>query len=147
MEIRREALATFWERTLAILIDAVLVATPVILITKLAPDNIEKPLAAIINTIYAIGSVAVYGKTLGKHLVGLKILSLKGKMDWQTATVRSLLPLVSTVSAYFGTATVFIGQLLSLADIIWYFTNPRRQTLHDLLAKTVVVKSKRMGGL
>ncbi|MEK7356959.1 MAG: RDD family protein [Bdellovibrionota bacterium] len=64
--------------------------------------------------------------TLGKHLMGIQVADLSGRrISLKAAVIRNLLKIVSS-------ALLFLGFVVAL------FTR-RKQTLHDLLADTVVV--------
>lgn len=64
--------------------------------------------------------------TLGKHLMGIQVVDLSGRrISLRAATLRNLLKVVSVI-------IVFIGFFFAL------FTK-KKQTLHDMLAETVVI--------
>ncbi|MGK5081717.1 RDD family protein [Bdellovibrionota bacterium FG-1] len=64
--------------------------------------------------------------TLGKHLVGIQVTDPMGRrISLRAATIRNVLKFVSSM-------LLFIGFFFALF-------NPKKQTLHDLLADTLVV--------
>jgi uncharacterized RDD family membrane protein YckC len=64
--------------------------------------------------------------TLGKHLMGIQVTDLTGRrLSLRASVIRNLLKFVS-------------GTLVCLGFVVALFTK-RRQTLHDLLAESVVV--------
>ena len=74
------------------------------------------------------------GKTIGKRMVGIKIVDLNGNLP----TVRG--HLLKRYAVYFLPGQIpFIGQLLSLVNVLWIFGQEKR-CLHDLVAGTKVVE-------
>lgn len=64
--------------------------------------------------------------TLGKHLMGIQVADLMGRrISFRAALTRNVMKIVST-------AILFVGYVFALFS-------SRKQTLHDLLADTVVV--------
>lgn len=85
-------------------------------------------LTALPLLVYFIAPTALTGRTLGKKIVGLRVV---------TADAERVLPLASVIFRE------TIGKLLSLALLGWGFLRlafgRRAQTLHDQLAKTRVI--------
>ena len=77
---------------------------------------------------YYVVMETMYGGTVGKLALGLKVVKLDGTaMDWQTAIIRTLLRIVDGLFFY------LIGAIL-----VW--TSPTKQRLGDKVAKTLVIK-------
>jgi uncharacterized RDD family membrane protein YckC len=77
--------------------------------------------------IYFIGLWMMAGQTLGKWVVGVRIVRTNGeRMTFRTAVVRLV--------GYWISAILFLGYL-------WVLVDNRRQGLHDKLAGTFVVYS------
>ena len=76
-----------------------------------------------------------FGWTLGKRLVGLRVVKLDGgaPLDWQAAIVRNVLRLVD-------------GLFFYLVGAIFIWTSRNRQRLGDRVAHTVVVRAASLGG-
>jgi|GEM_PF-225184 len=75
-----------------------------------------------------------WGQTIGKNMLGLRVLSLDGqKLSWQSASVRNLLRLVDLPLALIGLDFIIIGR------------SPRRQRLGDRSADTIVVRERATG--
>ncbi|MPV85302.1 RDD family protein [Ostreibacterium oceani] len=74
------------------------------------------------------------GKTIGKKLLGMKIVTMDGELP-------DFLPLIGKRYAVFWVASMipFIGGLISLVNALFIFREDKR-CLHDLLAGTQVVK-------
>ena len=81
---------------------------------------------------YYIVLEAQSGATLGKRIVGLKVVKAEGggPIDWQASVVRNLLRLVDGFFFY------LVG-----AIIIW--TSDRKQRLGDKVAATIIVRAQR----
>jgi uncharacterized RDD family membrane protein YckC len=80
---------------------------------------------------YYIVLEAQSGATLGKRLIGLKVVKLEGggPIDWQASITRNLLRLVDGFFFY------LVG-----AIIVW--SSDKKQRLGDKVAGTVVVRAK-----
>jgi uncharacterized RDD family membrane protein YckC len=87
----------------------------------------------IIPFVYYIVMEAMWGATLGKMALGLRVVKLDGaSIGWGEAVVRNLLRIVDGIP-------YFVPYLLG-AILIW--TSPTRQRLGDRVAKTVVVRAR-----
>ncbi len=77
-------------------------------------------------SIYSILAWLLVGKTVGKALMGLRVLGRDGrKLTWRQAIIRAL-------AYYVSALPLFLGYL-------WVLVDDERQTWHDRLAKTIVV--------
>jgi uncharacterized RDD family membrane protein YckC len=98
--------------------------------THLGPGG---ALQIIILFVYFIVMEAIQGATVGKMVLGIRVVKLDGSdISWGEAIVRNLLRIVDQLPAA-------IPYLLG-AVLIW--TSPRRQRLEDRLAGTVVVRRR-----
>jgi uncharacterized RDD family membrane protein YckC len=84
-----------------------------------------------IGIAYYIVLEAQFGATLGKRIVGLKVVKLDGggPIDWQASIVRNLLRLVDGIFFY-------------LVGAIMVWTSNQKQRLGDKVASTVIVRAK-----
>jgi len=82
-----------------------------------------------IKVIYHTFFVATNGATLGKYIVKIKVVNEESGelLSWSMAFVRAL---VRTA-----------GEMLFYITFIFSFGDPKRQALHDKLAKSVVVNA------
>ena len=82
-----------------------------------------------IKVIYHTFFTATNGATLGKYIVKIKVVNEDSGelLSWSTAIVRAL---VRTA-----------GEMLLYFTFVFAFGNPKRQTLQDKLAKSVVVNA------
>ncbi len=124
-------------RLVAQLIDGVVMLTPVLLISAAHSYAVAGVLYLLVALLYAplllarLGSAN--GQTIGKQLLGLRVVTLDhqqtpltfGKAFLREFVGRSILNVLS-----FG--------LYSLVDSAWCLLDPRKQTLHDKIAGTVV---------
>jgi uncharacterized RDD family membrane protein YckC len=80
---------------------------------------------------YYIVLEAQFGATLGKRILGLKVVKLEGggPIDWQSSIVRNLLRLVDGFFFY------LVG-----AIVVW--TSAQKQRLGDKVAGTVIVRAQ-----
>jgi len=86
--------------------------------------------------VYYVAPVAVWGCTLGKWLVGTRVIGEDGRAcGWKRATIRGLV----AAAADLLTQTAMVG----LLDPMWLLWDPRRQALHDRAAGTLVVSVRR----
>jgi len=83
---------------------------------------------------YYVVMETMYGATVGKMVLGLKVVKQDGSaLDWQTSIIRTLLRIVD-------------GFLVYLVGAILVWTSPTNQRLGDKVAKTLVVKKDQVVG-
>ena len=140
-------LASGWRRLGGYLADGVVlicislgvrILTGVSFTTRSVPLEI---LGVALSATYEIGGVAIWGRTLGKLLVGTRVVSLESEdiPDWSGAGRRWILPATVGIVAI---AAPPVGLFASVASIAIYapvLWDPLRQGLHDRMAGTVVV--------
>jgi uncharacterized RDD family membrane protein YckC len=98
-------------------------------------------LYAVISTVFIVTLIQVLliarrGQTLGKILLKIKIVdevTLEKSSFYRSVLLRSVLV------KYIGYSIKYISTILFLADLIFLFST-KNQTLHDRLAKTLVIK-------
>jgi uncharacterized RDD family membrane protein YckC len=91
-------------------------------------------LIGIVGIAYYVVMETMYGGTVGKLALGLKVVKEDGSApDWQTSIIRTLLRIVDGLFFY------LIGAIL-----VW--TSPTNQRLGDKVAKTFVVKKDQVIG-
>ena len=153
MESVEPKYASFWSRLLAIIIDYLLVNFVLSLIVALVivvgyadegPDVVQRGddlvrdlseswgpaqlmLLAGYWLYFAIMHSSAWGATVGKRVLGLYVVDEDGhRLNFWQATIRFFGKLISSV-------VLFVGFLVALI-------HPRRQALHDLIAKTYVMR-------
>ena len=127
--------AGFWRRALAALVDGALIAGVFVLILSSRVANGAEAGTAIVVLLVIVAPLVYhvafdassYSGSPGKRLMGLRVLDLAGqRLDLGSALLRNGAKIVSVLLAYVGFAAAG-------------FTS-RKQGLHDLLARAVVVR-------
>ncbi len=117
--------AGFWTRLAAGFIDGLIVGVIPSMVFKDSSVNI---LSFLVGLGYSVWMLATYGQTVGMIVLKIKITKENGsKITYQDALLRYFASMLSAVA-------LFIGYL-------WILWDPKKQTWHDHIAKTVVVKS------
>ena len=96
---------------------------------------------------YEIFMVGTRGATLGKMALGLKVTTEGGSPpDFQVAAMRVapyvVLGILSAVIPFFGYIAFPIQVIIGIVSLVFLFTDARRQTVWDKLAKTMVVNAR-----
>ena len=87
--------------------------------------------ATVVGFLYYIGLEALSGATLGKRIVGLRVVREDGGgIGWRESVIRNLLRLVD-------------GLFLYLVGAVLVWTSAKRQRLGDRIAETVVVRGRK----
>jgi uncharacterized RDD family membrane protein YckC len=93
----------------------------------------------VVTFLYEVPQHALYGRTIGKRLLGIRVRPRdvdSPRLTWGTASVRW---------AVESGATAIIGGLWSIVDYLWpLWDKPYLQTIHDKAAKTTVVPRRRL---
>jgi uncharacterized RDD family membrane protein YckC len=119
--------AGFWPRLLAMLIDVIVVAIFVGLLLPRFMHGGFGPGMLPIVAIYAALLWKLRGTTIGGIVCGLKVVRVDDRpIDWPTAVVRALGCFLSLVVAGLG--------------FIWVAFDPDKQSWHDKIAGTIVVR-------
>ncbi len=123
--------------------------------------------------LYTVVMHARYGQTVGKMVTKVRVVDFPGEgpISWRQAWLREGIPIVLSVGVLvyevFGVLTgrvsasaVASGEALAggpfwlfmalplgwfLAEVLTMLTNDKRRALHDLVAKTVVVRTNLVG--
>ena len=126
--------ATFWERLAAAFIDGILVSIVNYgILFAISDDWMQPPFyLRIINIIIGVSYFAYFESsekqaTFGKQAMNIKVTSMSGeRISFKNAIGRYFAKIVSAI-------IIFIGYLMMLWD-------DKKQTLHDKMASTLVVK-------
>jgi len=133
----------FWARTVAALIDSVLVLIVIMPVIYWiygpsyfeAPQSIAGPVDVLLNWVFPALAVILFWiyrqATPGKMIIGARIV------DAITAQPPSTGQLVGR---YFG---YYVSMIPLFLGMIWVAFDPRKQGWHDKLAGTVVVRARR----
>jgi uncharacterized RDD family membrane protein YckC len=115
---------SFLSRFVAFIIDVLIISVPIFLIQN---NDFRTIFSLVVGTLYIVWMNGKYGATVGKMVMGLRIVKENGKkIDYSDALVRE-------ISSYLSTAIIFLGYL-------WMLGDSKKQTWHDKIAKTVVIK-------
>lgn len=115
--------ASLGRRFLAYLLDGLILIIPMAIANHMLPVLGGLALWFLYAPILEASSIRA---TLGKYLVGIQVTDLNGgSISFRAALIRNFLKLISML-------IVFLGFFVALF-------NSRKQTLHDLLAETIVV--------
>lgn len=119
----------FWERFGAIFLDGLILLIPNYALTYLLPDVSGTILSVLMYWLYSALQESGPGQaTIGKKALGLKVTSTAGeRISFGQATGRHFGQIISAL-------ILLIGYFMMLWD-------DKRQTLHDKMANTLVVKS------
>jgi uncharacterized RDD family membrane protein YckC len=124
-----EERAGFWIRLVALLLDFVLVGV----ISAVVGLHMHNVLLLSLAT-YGAVMWKVRGTTVGGIVFGLRVVRLDGRpIDWPTACVRAL--------------GCFLSMLVAGLGFIWVVFDPERQSWHDKMAGTVVVRTAKAQAL
>lgn len=121
--------AGFWRRWFALVLDSLIIAGPILALEAMTGKVLvpQYMMTIIWLVYYMFMDSSKYQGSLGKIIMGIKITSLDGER------ISPLRALGRHVAAWLSTLIILVGYLMQP------FTG-KRQTLHDIIAKTLVVK-------
>ena len=162
MEKYQTLSSRFW----ALILDIILLLPLVIIAESIKSAGFSaevKPvlflLISLVQTTYYIVMHGVFGQTVGKMLMKIKVLDVsESAIKFRQAIIRDLPQLLSTVGSfifyyplspdeidpnspdYWKNPFFVLIFIWGVADLLSVLTNDKRRALHDYLAGTVVVK-------
>ncbi|MBU0649589.1 RDD family protein [Patescibacteria group bacterium] len=127
--------ASFFQRLLAALIDAIIVGFGMQIITRLfglmgdSGVTLGSLVSLAFSFTYAVYFISQRGQTPGKQIIGIRVqdISTGQNLDVISAIVREVIG-------------KFILSMVLLLGYFWMLWDDKKQTWHDKLAKSVVVK-------
>lgn len=152
-------------RFVAMILDGIfiqIIAAPIALVIGLLSASVDGgDVEFIIGTAYLICLTAIYGKTPGKHLCKLKVVSYpdEGRIGIRHSVLREIFPVIMAVLVLptnfflemsrgpnpFGIAWVVMLALGGIGwhilEIVTFLMDPKRRAFHDKIAGTIVVKT------
>ena len=155
----RYALASWWSRVGAALIDGVIIGVGALLIMLLfgsvfsigffASDE-AGIVALIVGLMLSFGAIAIVallyaplmmartdGRTLGRMALGIRVIRAGGQpMTFGFAMLRE----VAVKALLFGFVSSLTFGLASLADVLWPLWDEENRALHDFIVNTRVVR-------
>lgn len=143
-----QTLATAGQRIGARLIDVVIqIGIGVVVIAAIIGSGVGEFsigalfVSVVFGFLYEATMVALKGGSLGKLILGLAVVREENgetPPGWEPALMRWIPSLVGLVP--------IIGLLISLVvfvlSLVWLFNDPKRQTVYDRIAKTMVIQTK-----
>jgi uncharacterized RDD family membrane protein YckC len=129
--------AGFWIRLLGNLLDGVIISIPLALIDFLITGDFDNddPVTSIIGFIYAVAvPILWYGYTVGKRIVGVRIVKVNGKK----LGIGAMLLRVLVAGIVYG-LTLGIALIVSVFMVIF---RKDKRSLHDIMAGTYVTYAK-----
>jgi uncharacterized RDD family membrane protein YckC len=142
------ALAEPAQRLVARLVDTLIVGVPVAtaaaeIFPRETAQTVVAPLAfAAVYLIYEAVQLAVWGRTVGKRLTGVRVVSADGaRLRPSQALVRSAVYALPPAARPVPVLNVVAG-LFWIAEIGLLFEGAHRQALHDRVAGTLVVDTR-----
>lgn len=121
----------FWRRFVAAAIDSLILGIPALIFTGLSRNYATSMIAGATLGFfyYPIFESSIMSATPGKALMGMTVVNLAGeRINYKTALIRFF-------SRYLSLLLLYVGYLMQP------FTE-KKQTLHDMIAGTVVVDYK-----
>jgi uncharacterized RDD family membrane protein YckC len=164
--------STFWRRYWASAIDwAILSSISPIAFGGGDPSSVQWSLLLVLQLLGAAYSILMhgfYGQTVGKMVTRVKVLSVtENKLSMMQAVMRDVVPLVFVLFAYAFSIDIAAGRLTSenlpaaawvsspvgvwlflqlgwsFADGLTLIISAKRRAIHDLIARSIVVKTKK----
>ncbi len=117
--------AGFWRRFAAGFIDALIIGVIPGMLIKGSNGNV---LSFLLGLAYSVWMLSTYSQTVGMMVLKIKITKESGgRVTYQDAILRYFASILST--------------MVLLLGYFWMIWDAKKQTWHDKLAKTIVVKA------
>jgi uncharacterized RDD family membrane protein YckC len=129
------AYAGFWIRFLAVLIDGIALQAVFIVLNLILNVSLLNPpwqitmFQYVIQIIYFVALTVLLGQTLGKMVVGIKVI----RQDKDLPNTWGSILLRETIGKFVSAITLLIGYIMAAF-------NKEKKALHDRIARTYVVK-------
>ncbi|MBE9918319.1 RDD family protein [Paenibacillus donghaensis] len=129
--------AGFWIRGIALLLDSAILFAVSLLIRKVTPApaadtwfSTAELITSIIGLVYFVALTCLFGQTIGKKIVGIRVVSQDGgQAGGGKVLVRE------TIGRFLSDILLLIGYLMAAFSL-------KKLALHDRLAGTCVVRVK-----
>jgi len=120
--------ADFGTRLVAWLVDAIIIAVPMVILMMILPLPLVYLLGLVAGIAYQVYFWTTSGQTPGKMVMGIKVVSAEtGELlDTGGAAIRYVGYIVSGIPLYLG--------------FLWVIWDPKHEGWHDKIAKTKVIK-------
>lgn len=146
----RVAYAGFWIRFVAALIDGIILGIVGGVLGLLLPSAVGALFTVVVSAGYFIYSFSQWnGQPIGARAVGVKVVDVNGGLltpsaatiRWGAANISSIAIALAQLSG--NSAAFALAALLGLLQLIGYLMmlgSPMKQTFHDRVAGSIVVK-------
>ncbi|EMT54389.1 MULTISPECIES: RDD family protein [Brevibacillus] len=127
----------FWRRLGANLLDGIIIGVPLILLTWLITGGLEDNLVSnLISTLYSLLlPVFWYGYTVGKKIVGVRIVKVDGSpVGIGTMLLRLIVGMGLVYGLTFGIAAIVSAIMVGVRE--------DKRAIHDLIAGTYVTSNQ-----
>ncbi|MBX3252957.1 MAG: RDD family protein [Chitinophagaceae bacterium] len=161
-EIANAKYQTFFKRLAATIIDTIIFLPVLFLSNELFGPNPEKSIGwqIVQNGLYYSYSIighALYGQTIGKRLTSIKVVQNENEsillsffQSFMRDSIGVTIFLMQIFILVFNYGDTPIGeQIISLSTLVWIIAemvtmlfNSKRRSIHDYIAKSVVIKLK-----
>lgn len=135
-------LAGAGHRLLARIVDAIVVLIPAIVAGAVGGEIAFGGTLIVFGLVYEVSMIANNGQTLGKMATRIKVIKTEASTPpgWDSSFYRWALPGVFGIVANLSPALGILGlvSLLIYLSLLW---GKNRQGWHDMVAKTLVVKT------
>ena len=146
-----EDLAAPWRRIVAVILDGLIVSFPIGFVVGFwlattqaeSTEEVSMPAAffllSLAAVVYQVVPVALWGQTLGKKIMGIRVVSGQdlSRPGWWRAIRRwGLYFLIGLIPIIGGIVACIV---LPLVGLVMLFVDPKRQVPHDKVADTIVV--------
>jgi uncharacterized RDD family membrane protein YckC len=121
--------AGFLERLLAVIIDALVLLVPNVIVVIVLGDGVAANLVSLaIGVAYALYFWTTSGATVGKQVMGLKVVMADGGglVSAGTGILRYIGYIISGIPLFLG--------------YLWVIWDPKHEAWHDKIASTKVIK-------
>lgn len=129
------------------IIDAIIVGVITLIMVAIAGNYVGGIIGILIGFAYDAGMTATQGATLGKKMLGMGVLSEVDNAyppGWTPAATRwavtGALSAVGALIPALNSILALIVFIIAIVSLFFLFTDDRRKTVWDRVAKTVVVK-------
>jgi uncharacterized RDD family membrane protein YckC len=139
-EIEPGVLASFGRRVVGYLVDGIIIAVPTGLISAAFHSIVAVVLIGwVVNIVYVTTLLVRRGQTVGMAALGIRLQALGSdspRISFPLALSRSVVAVLFT----FPELVLPGGGLFAVVDLGWPLVDRERQTLHDKIVGTVVVR-------
>jgi len=144
--------STFWGRLAAGILDALVLGFVLFSVGSIfgMGSKTARYFSDIFPYVYSVVSHGKYGRTIGKKLMGLKVIdkSEQQEIGYRQAFIRDAFPISITLLVLIGSSWGLVQEQISFVNSAWFVLevvtvlfNQKRRAFHDYIAGTVVVKA------